>query len=82
MGFAALAGDSIKSFFKRRIGIQSGSPWIPFDQLDFVVASLLVMHAWTKIAWAEAMVVLTLSFVADVVVNQASYRLGIKRDPW
>jgi CDP-2,3-bis-(O-geranylgeranyl)-sn-glycerol synthase len=82
MGFAALLGDSIKSFFKRRLGIQSGSPWIPFDQLDFVVAALLVLSAWVRIGWGEAAVILVLSFIADLLVNQASYRLGIKRDPW
>ena len=82
MGFAALLGDSIKSFFKRRLGIQSGSRWIPFDQLDFVAAALLVMSAWTKISWGEAAAILALSLIADLLVNQVSYRLGIKREPW
>lgn len=39
--FGALIGDIIESFFKRRIGIDRGQDWIPFDQLDFLVGALL-----------------------------------------
>ncbi len=82
MGLAALVGDSLKSFFKRRIGIASGAPWIPFDQLDFIVAALLVLSCWMPLGWLEAVLIMLLSFVGDVLINQVSYRLGIKRDPW
>src|SRR5690242_14223793 len=34
LGFGALTGDSIKSFFKRQVHIQPGRSWIPFDQID------------------------------------------------
>lgn len=44
LGFGAVAGDAIKSFFKRRTGRSGGAPWFPFDQLDFVVGGLLL--AW------------------------------------
>lgn len=37
----ALAGDLVKSFFKRRLQIPSGTSWVPFDQIDFVVGALL-----------------------------------------
>jgi len=39
--FGALLGDIIKSFFKRRVGIDRGGDWIPFDQLDFILGVLL-----------------------------------------
>jgi CDP-2,3-bis-(O-geranylgeranyl)-sn-glycerol synthase len=82
MGFAAIAGDSLKSFFKRRLNIQPGSPWIPFDQIDFVLAALIVMRFWIPVSWVEAVIVAVLSFLGDVLINQISYRIGIKRDPW
>ena len=40
--FGALIGDIVESFFKRRIGIDRGEDWIPFDQLDFIIGSLLL----------------------------------------
>ena len=41
LSFGAIFGDLIKSFFKRRLAIQSGKSWIPFDQIDYVVGALL-----------------------------------------
>ena len=40
--FGALIGDIVESFFKRRIGIDRGEDWIPFDQLDFIIGALLL----------------------------------------
>lgn len=39
--FGALLGDLVESFFKRRRGIERGSDWIPFDQLDFIIGALV-----------------------------------------
>ena len=36
-GIGAMAGDSIKSFFKRRTNIPPDEPWIPFDEVDFAL---------------------------------------------
>ena len=41
LGLGALVGDTAKSFFKRRRDRKPGAPWVPFDQLDFVVGGLL-----------------------------------------
>lgn len=82
LGFAAILGDSIKGFFKRQLHIQPGASWIPFDQLDFVIAALLVIRFWIQISWIEAGIIVAISFFADLLVNQISYRIGIKRAPW
>lgn len=41
LGFGAMAGDAVKSFFKRQVGIEPGKNWVPFDQLDFAIGSLI-----------------------------------------
>ena len=48
LGLGAIVGDTVKSFFKRRTGREGGAPWVPFDQLDFVVGGLLSvgLAAW------------------------------------
>lgn len=81
-GVAAMAGDSAKSFVKRRLGIAPGRPWIPADQLDYVVAGLLALSVWYRPAWIDVVVVLALSFAGSIAVNRLSHRLGIKRTPW
>ena len=40
--FGALMGDTLKSFFKRRIGKKRGENWFIFDQLDFILGALLL----------------------------------------
>jgi CDP-2,3-bis-(O-geranylgeranyl)-sn-glycerol synthase len=42
-GIGAMGGDALKSLLKRRCGIPPGKPWIPADQLDFVVGGLVVL---------------------------------------
>jgi CDP-2,3-bis-(O-geranylgeranyl)-sn-glycerol synthase len=81
-GLAAMAGDSAKSFVKRRLGIAPGKPWLPADQLDYVVAGLLALSAWYRPTWTDVAIVLSLSFAGSIAVNRLSHRLGIKRTPW
>lgn len=52
VGFGALAGDAVESFFKRQVGIAPGHSWFPFDQLDSPIGVVLV--TWpliTLTAW-------------------------------
>ena len=73
-----MAGDSIKSFFKRRAGIAPGESWMPADQLDFVVGALVLMLPLIRLGWMEIAVILVISFVGDIVVNYLSFFLGIR----
>lgn len=55
IGFCALLGDLIKSFFKRRLKIKPGKPWIPFDEIDWIIGALfsitfVFMPSWPLIA--------------------------------
>jgi CDP-2,3-bis-(O-geranylgeranyl)-sn-glycerol synthase len=77
-GFGAMLGDSIKSFFKRHIGIPPGAPWIPADQLDFVIGALVLMLPVIRLDWLEIGIILAITFVGDIVVNYLSFSLGIR----
>ena len=82
MGTGALAGDLVKSFFKRRIGINPGSKFIPFDQSDFVIgASIFIMPVFA-LTWNIFLTSLVLSFVLDILVNHAAFYLKIRSEKW
>lgn len=81
-GLGAMIGDSTKSFFKRRLGIAPGQPWVPADQLDFIVGGLLALGWWAALSWTDVLWILVLSFVGDIVVNHLSFRLGIRDTRW
>lgn len=42
LGFGALFGDALKSFFKRRLHITAGASWPPWDQIDIVIGVVVV----------------------------------------
>ena len=77
-----MVGDSLKSFFKRRLDIAPGARWIPADQLDFVVGGLIVLSFWTDLTWLDVFAVLGLSFIGDIAINQLAFRMGIRDTNW
>ena len=82
LGFGAMAGDSLKSFFKRRAGLAPGHAWIPFDQLDFVVGALLAMGWRVPLSLRDVALILGVTLVGTIVVNHLSYGLGIRDTKW
>jgi len=79
MGFGALFGDLIESFIKRQLGKRSGEPWFPFDQLDWILASMIL----TSIVYVPPLNYILGIIVVYVLVHLASdrmvQRMGIKK---
>ena len=82
MGFGALAGDLIKSFFKRRFDIKPGDKFIPFDQVDFVIGSLALVMPIINLTFKIVIISFLLSFVLDIFVNHAAFFLRIRNEKW
>jgi hypothetical protein len=82
LGIGALGGDALKSLVKRARGIAPGKSWVPFDQLDFAVGALALVWPWARLGWRDVLLILAFTFVADIVVNHAAYRLGIRDTRW
>lgn len=81
-GFGAMGGDCLKSFFKRRLGVAPGARWVPLDQLDFALGSLLLVAPLASLRWPDVLAILAMTLLGDLAVNRLSYRLGIKDTPW
>ena len=77
----ALGGDAVESFFKRQNNIKSGGSWIPFDQLDYIIGSVIVslffviltpwQYVWIFIVW----------FTLHIASTFIGYKLGLKDSP-
>lgn len=78
LGFCAITGDLIKSFFKRRLNIPSGQAWVPFDEIDWIVASLgglsILFIPSFKLIWT-ALLIFT---VLDFITNWVAAKIGLK----
>ncbi len=79
LGFGALAGDALESFFKRQRGIRPGGSWPAFDQMDYIIGSSLFaaviiilplhIYVWVFIIW----------FVMHLMFSYIGYRTGLKK---
>lgn len=82
LGGGAMLGDMLKSLAKRTLHIRPGAPWIPFDQLDFVVGALALTGAYAGVGVMDVAAIAAMTFIGDMAINKLSYRLGIKDSPW
>ena len=82
IGFGALFGDLVKSFFKRRIGVARGRPLPFFDQIDFILGAYLFASflAPIKLSWVILFVIITPVF--HLMANFIAYFLKVKKEPF
>jgi CDP-2,3-bis-(O-geranylgeranyl)-sn-glycerol synthase len=77
----ALGGDAIESLFKRRLNIQSGRAWIPFDQVDYIIGSVAVSLLFVTLSLWQYILIFVIWFLMHVIVSFIGYKLGLKKDP-
>lgn len=78
LGFGALAGDLVKSFFKRRIKIASGRTWVPFDQTDWIFGALLLSGTVVNFSFQQVLAALILFGILHPLINLVGYFLKLK----
>lgn len=77
----ALGGDAIESFFKRYKGIKSGGAWVPFDQLDYIIGSVLISLFFVVLTPIQYVWIFVVWFLMHLLASYIGYRLGLKKDP-
>ncbi len=82
LGFGAIIGDLVESFFKRQLNISSGKPWIPFDQIDFVLGALFFSLFVFLPTWQAVVTIIVMSPVLHIIVNHSAYFLRIRKEKW
>ncbi|MCZ2417730.1 MAG: CDP-archaeol synthase, partial [Burkholderiales bacterium] len=88
LSFGSLSGDMVKSFFKRRRGIDRGGEWLLVDQYDFVAGALLLTLAgdpgWVFNTFSLPLLaaILVLTPLLHRTVNIIGYKVGLKKVPW
>lgn len=82
MGFGSLTGDLLKSFFKRRLGINPGEKFIPFDQTDFVIGALVFIMPVFDVTLEIFIASLLVSFIGHILINHIAFYLKIRNEKW
>lgn len=76
----AILGDMIESTIKRQMNIDPGKPWVPFDQLDYVIGAVVLSSVITFPGWIYVLIAVGLGFGLHILVNILSYILGIQKN--
>ena len=82
LGFGALFGDAVKSFFKRRVGINPGERFVPWDQLDFVFGSLIFVRFVYAVPFPMFVIAIIASFLLHIAANHIGFYLKIRKEKW
>lgn len=88
MPIGAIVGDAVKSFFKRRLGVESGAMLPVADQLDFVIGALLfgliASPRWFLASFTVPLIVviILMTFPLQLFHNMVAVALGKKKVPW
>lgn len=77
----ALGGDAIESFFKRQKNIKSGGAWVPFDQLDYIIGSVVVSLFFVILSPLQYLLIFIVWFLLHLLSSYIGYKLGLKKDP-
>ena len=79
LGFGAIVGDAVKSYYKRKAGIKPGKPWWGFDQLDFVFGGLTAGFIFYVPRVEVVVILIVFSPVLHVLTNRIGYYLGLRK---
>jgi CDP-2,3-bis-(O-geranylgeranyl)-sn-glycerol synthase len=88
IGFSALFGDMVKSFFKRQLVIERGTTWFPFDQLDWIfgiLTALLILSvvppilSLNRLTWSWWYLILVpIGLLLHLIVKWIGFKLKIE----
>jgi len=84
MGVGAITGDLVESFFKRRMDIDSGESFVPWDQIDLVLGAYIFILPliYLYLSWQLFLCSIIISFFLLIIVNHISFYLGIRKEKW
>jgi len=82
--FGAVFGDLFFAFIKRRLNLEPGARFLPFDQINYVIgaAIFLTLFLETNIAVEVWITILILTFLLHVTATQLGFLLGLSRSKW
>jgi CDP-archaeol synthase len=82
IGAAAMAGDLLSSFVKRRMGRVPSSQAMGLDQIPEVLLPTWIARAWFDLSLSEIAIIVAVFFVAELVLSKLLFRLNLRDRPY
>jgi CDP-2,3-bis-(O-geranylgeranyl)-sn-glycerol synthase len=81
LGFGALFGDSVKSFFKRQTGLEPGRSWFPFDQIDYILGGIIFSSFYLQLPIYYYLLICFVWFLIHPLTTFIGYLFKIRHNP-
>jgi len=78
----AIFGDLLFAFIKRRLKIEPGARFIPFDQTNYVIGAAIFLTPIFKIEIMVWITLFVLTFLLHIIVNRIGYYLKLHCSKW
>ena len=82
IGAAAMTGDALASFVKRRLGVATSGRAIGLDQIPEALLPLLVVQSALDLSMVQILGVTTAFFVLGLPLARLAYRLKLRDRPY
>ena len=81
-GLAAMAGDLLSSFIKRRLALAASSRATGIDQIPESFLPAIACASNLQLSWLDIIATTTIFFVGEIVISKILYRLHIHARPF
>ena len=75
-----MTGDLAESFIKRRLDIKPGKPFIPWDQLDFVIGAIIFSYLVFDYNLLMIITIIIASFILHVSSTRFAYAIKLRKE--
>jgi len=82
IGAAAMAGDLLSSFIKRRLGLSPSSQALGLDQIPESLLPAWIARGWIALSTIEIATIVATFFVAELMLSKLLYRLNLRDRPY
>jgi hypothetical protein len=82
VAITAMAGDLLSSFLKRRLGLQSSSRAVGFDQVPESLFPLLACRHALSLTAMDIVAGTAIFFVGEVLLSRVLFRLHVRDRPY
>src|SRR3989344_3222793 len=80
--FGALAGDLIKSYFKRRVEKKEGESWIPWDQLDYILGVIILTYPVFHYSLGQVVLMLVIGGTMSAFAHRFAHLTRMINTKW
>ena len=81
-GLAAMAGDLLSSFVKRRLGLAASDRATGLDQIPESLLPTIACASSLQLSWLDVVATTTIFFGGEIILSKILYRLHFRTRPF